>query len=76
MYSRTYVHTAHLELEPITPQQWLDSAVHWERLADEQDAIADRETAQGLPRGDVSSYRARAQAWRQVAAECKARGGM
>ena len=68
MYSKTYApHTAHLEREPITKQQAIDAAAHWRRIANQQDAIADSETAQGLPRGDVSSFRARATLWRQVA---------
>ena len=44
MYSRTHApHTKHMEQEPITPQRWLDAADHWQRMADEQAAIADRE---------------------------------
>lgn len=61
--------TAHLTPQPITKQQVLDAAAHWRKIADEQDDIADSETALGLPRGDVSSYRARAKAWREVANE-------
>jgi hypothetical protein len=64
--------TAHLTPQPITKQQVLDAAAHWRRIANEQDAIADSETAQGLPRGDVSSYRARATLWHQVADDLKA----
>lgn len=52
---------------PITKQQVLDAAAHWREIANQQDAIADSETAQGLPHGDVSSFRARAKLWRQVA---------
>lgn len=59
--------TAHLTPQPITKQQVLDAAAHWRKIADEQDAIADYDTALGLPRGDVSSYRARARLWRSVA---------
>lgn len=40
--------------------------------ADEQDDIADYDTAQGLPRGDVGSFRKRAAAWREVAKELEA----
>lgn len=64
--------TAHLTPQPITKQQVLDTAAHWRRIATEQDAIADSETAQGLPRGDVSSYRVRAKLWREVAEELEA----
>lgn len=52
---------------PITKQQVLDAAAHWRRMADDHAAFADRETALGLPRGDVSSYWARARLWYQVA---------
>jgi hypothetical protein len=73
MYSRTTTpRTAHLTPQPITKQQVLDAAVHWRKEANEQDAIADSETAQGLPRGDVSSFRARATLWRQVANDLEA----
>ena len=48
MYSKTYApHTAHLEREPITKQQAIDAAAHWRRIANQQDAIADSETAHG-----------------------------
>lgn len=52
---------------PLTKQQVLEAAARWRKHADEQDAIADYDTAQGLPRGDVSSFRKRAAAWREVA---------
>ncbi|MBK8188852.1 MAG: hypothetical protein IPK79_00195 [Vampirovibrionales bacterium] len=64
--------TAHLTPQPITKQQVLDAAAHWRRIADDHAAFADRETALGLPRGDVSSYRARARLWYQVADDLEA----
>ena len=57
---------------PITKQQVLDAAAHWRRMADDHAAFADSETALGLPRGDVSSYRARARLWYQVAEDLEA----
>lgn len=73
MYSKTYApHTAHLTPQPITKQQALDSAAHWRRIANEQNEIADSETAQGLPRGDVASFRARATLWRKIAEDLEA----
>ena len=63
-----WTHTAPwLVPAPLTKQQVLEAAAGWRKNADEQDAIADYDTAQGLPRGDVSSFRARAKLWRQVA---------
>jgi len=64
--------TAHLTPQPITKQQVLDAAAHWRKIADDHAAFADSETALGLPRGDVSSYRARARLWYQVAEDLEA----
>lgn len=69
-----WTHTAPwLVPAPLTKQQVLEAAARWRKNADEQDAIADYDTAQGLPRGDVSSFRKRATAWREVAKELEAK---
>ena len=72
-YSRVATkNTAYMAARRITKQQAIDAAAHWRKIANEQDSIADSETAQGLPHGDVSSYRARATLWHQIADDLKA----
>ena len=63
-----------MEPAPITKRQVLDAAAHWRTLADNEDAAADWEIAHGLPRGNISSYLARAKLWRTVADDLQAQG--
>lgn len=58
--------------DPPTKQDVLDAATHWRKLADSEEAVAQSEIDQGLPRGDVSSFFARASLYREVAAELTA----
>jgi hypothetical protein len=47
------------------------AAAHWEALAQAEEATAQSEIDQGLPRGDVSSFTARADTYREVAADLR-----
>lgn len=58
--------------DPPTKQDVLDAAAHWRKLADSEEAAAKSEIDQGLHRGDVSSFFARAFLYREVAAELTA----
>jgi len=57
---------------PPTKQDVLDAAAHWQKLAESEEAAAQSEIDQGLPRGDVSSFFIRASRYREVAAELTA----
>ena len=58
--------------DPPTKQDVLDAAAHWQKLADSEEAAAKSEIDQGLLRGDVSSFFARASLYRETAAELPA----